>query len=207
MESELLKIFDEQGNVIGTAPRSEVHKAGHWHETFHCWFSERVYGKDYLYFQIRSAGKKDYPALLDITAAGHILADETSEDGLREVKEELGVELGFKDLISLGVIKDSLTSTAFIDNERCHVYIYDKNVPFEKYNLQAEEVSGIVKAEISEFEKLWFGSATNLDVSGFQIDKNGRRAPLILKVNKTHFVPHEDEYIAKVIAGIKRIVK
>ncbi len=36
MHNEILIIFDEAGNRIGTAPREEVHQLGHWHETFHC---------------------------------------------------------------------------------------------------------------------------------------------------------------------------
>ena len=83
MEEELLRIFDSNRNAIGTAPRHEVHRFGYWHETFHCWFICREEGIDYIYLQIRSESKKDYPGLLDITAAGHLLATETVHDGVR----------------------------------------------------------------------------------------------------------------------------
>jgi isopentenyldiphosphate isomerase len=205
MESEMLKIFDEHGIEIGTAPRSEVHKAGHWHETFHCWFIERIAGIDYLYFQIRSSAKKDYPNLLDITAAGHILADENFMDGLREVKEELGIDLTSEKIIELGIIKDSLINPEFIDKELCHVYLYDKHVPFDNYTLQKEEVSGIVRARIDSFEKLWFEEMRELNVDGFQIDDNGAKKPLSLTVVKNDFVPHEDSYIKKVIKGVRNL--
>ena len=207
MESEVLKIFDEQGMEIGTAPRSEVHKSGHWHETFHCWFIERAAGKDYIHFQIRSAAKKDYPNLLDITAAGHILAYEDSLDGLREVEEELGIHVSIEELISLGIIKDSLISSNFIDNELCHVYLYRKHVPYEKYCLQKEEVSGIVKLEVDDFEKLWFEKDVALKIEGFQINGDGIMELATTSVNKTNFVPHEDAYIKSVIAAIRAELK
>lgn len=70
MENEMLKIFDENKHQIGIATREEVHRLGHWHEAFHCWFVSREEEKDYIYLQLRSDMKKDYPSLLDITAAG-----------------------------------------------------------------------------------------------------------------------------------------
>jgi isopentenyldiphosphate isomerase len=105
MESELIKRFDEHGNQAGVATREEIHKMGYWHETFHCWFIGREEGIDYIYFQIRSGTKKDYSNLLDITAAGHLLAHETIYDGIREVKEEIGIDVSFNELVPLGVIK------------------------------------------------------------------------------------------------------
>lgn len=34
MENEKLKIFNDSG-YLGIATREEVHRIGHWHETFH----------------------------------------------------------------------------------------------------------------------------------------------------------------------------
>lgn len=205
METELLRIFDDQGKEIGTAPRSIVHIEGHWHETFHCWFTERIAGEDFIYFQIRSSVKKDYPNLFDITAAGHLLANEDVFDGLREVKEELGIDIGMEELFSVGTIKASLVSSNFIDKEMCHVYVYNKHVPYEKYNLQIEEVSGIIRTSLDLFEKLWFGEVMELEAEGFTLNPDGQKQPLVLKVVKDQFVPHEDEYINSVIKAIREI--
>lgn len=90
MELELLKIFGDDRNQIGVASRKDVHRLGYWHEAFHCWFVSNEKGIDYIYLQLRSNSKKDYPNLLDITAAGHLLANETVRDGVREIKEEIG---------------------------------------------------------------------------------------------------------------------
>jgi isopentenyldiphosphate isomerase len=127
MENELFNIFDDNKMPIGVATRSEVHKIGYWHETFHCWFIYKEAGQDYIYLQIRSDTKKDYPSLFDITAAGHILAHETIEDGVREVQEEIGINVSINDLISLGVINYCVIRKELIDKELAHVYLFESN--------------------------------------------------------------------------------
>lgn len=54
MEQEIVKVFNEQHEQIGTATRAEVHEKGLWHETFHCW----LVNEDYIYFQVRSSQKR-----------------------------------------------------------------------------------------------------------------------------------------------------
>jgi isopentenyldiphosphate isomerase len=125
LETELIKTFDENGKETGVATREEVHKKGHWHETFHCWFVSREQEKDYIFFQLRSDIKKDYPNLFDITAAGHILAHESIQAGVREVTEEVGIHVSFLDLVPLGVIKYRIEREDLIDNEIAYVFLYN----------------------------------------------------------------------------------
>ncbi|MEK4700857.1 hypothetical protein MKX47_14755 [Solibacillus sp. FSL R7-0668] len=51
---------------------------------------------------MRSKLKKDYPNQFDITAAGYLLATETVLDGVRELYEELGINIAFEELKALG---------------------------------------------------------------------------------------------------------
>ncbi|WP_246017643.1 NUDIX hydrolase [Mesobacillus subterraneus] len=206
MENELLKTFDEEGNETGIEQRSVVHQAGHWHETFHCWFVESQNAGTYLYFQLRSSVKKDYANLLDITAAGHILSDESPADGLREVEEELGITLAFDEVIPLGLIKDELVSPAFIDRELCHVYLYDRQVPLEAFKLQREEVAGIFKVCTNDFKKLWFRELNEIEVAGFIINDFGEKILQTRTVARRDFVPHEDSYIESVIKAIDNLI-
>jgi isopentenyldiphosphate isomerase len=203
MEVESLKIFDEQRNQIGIATREEVHKMGHWHETFHCWMISRENDIDYIFFQIRSDAKRDFPNLLDITAAGHILAHETIHDGIREVQEELGINVSFNELVSLGVIKDCIVQDHFIDKEICHVFLYQNNHSMDEYNLKKEEVSGIVKAEFNTFYELWLGEKAEITVEGFEIDDAGHKVSMKKTVNKNHFVPHYPAYYESIVKLIK----
>ena len=90
---ERLRIFNVNYEQIGAAYRDEVHLRGYWHEVFHCWVVEKIEQQWYIYLQLRSYSKKDYPGQYDITAAGHLMEDETVEDGVREeVAGELVLE-------------------------------------------------------------------------------------------------------------------
>src|SRR5690606_1440328 len=123
-----------------------------WHETFHCWIVEMVDGAPVIHLQLRSQDKKDFPGLLDISAAGHILAHEKVEDGIREIEEELGIKVKFDELIALGLIKDQIAMPDFLDNERCHVFLYKAEESLDKrYRFQVEEVAGMYKFDFREF--------------------------------------------------------
>ena len=175
MENEQLKIFDEYRNQIGFATREDVHKLGYWHETFHCWFVSKEMETDYIYLQLRSNSKKDYPDLFDITAAGHLLANETVQDGIREIKEEMGIDISFKELIPLGIIDYCVIREDFIDMEIANVFLYKSNKSFDYFTLQEEEVAGIVKTEFNHFAELWFGERNTIRIRGFEIKKDGNK--------------------------------
>ncbi|MFR3313045.1 MAG: hypothetical protein ACLTT2_02255 [Alphaproteobacteria bacterium] len=37
MADELIDIYDENMNHLGTAMKSQAHREGLWHRVFHCW--------------------------------------------------------------------------------------------------------------------------------------------------------------------------
>ncbi|MFF2754955.1 NUDIX domain-containing protein [Psychrobacillus sp. NPDC058041] len=202
MENEMLKIFDEDRKEIGIATREEVHRLGYWHETFHCWFIGKDKQKDYIYLQIRSDSKKDYPGLLDITAAGHLLANETVRDGIREVEEELGISVSFEELISLGIIDYSVKTGNLIDKELANVFVYEYSLSFDDFALQEEEVSGIVRVEFKQFKSLWLGELEEIQIEGFALTPLENRTSVTKMVTRNNFVPHEKSYYEAIIHGI-----
>lgn len=205
MENEKISIVDEERRLLGTATRGEVHNAGHWHETFHCWFIENRQRETFLYFQLRSLRKKQFPGLLDITAAGHILAHETVEDGVREVREELGVSIDIADLIQGGIIKTSFVDSDWMDNEFCHVFFYEWDYYFEALHLQEEEVSGIFRAKKRAFQKLLNGETAAIQVEGFEVREGNRKTFVERKASKSDFVPNLNGYYEKILQQINEI--
>ncbi|MFD1779174.1 NUDIX domain-containing protein [Fredinandcohnia salidurans] len=206
-EQEKLKIFDSNRNQMGVASRSDVHRHGYWHETFHCWFISNDQGIDYIYLQLRSKNKKDYPELLDITSAGHLLADETVKDGVREIKEEIGIDVEFEELVGLGVNDYRGVKENFIDNEYANVFLYKSDHSFDDFTLQAEEVSGIVRAKFKDFADLWLGTKDEIEISGFEINNSGKKVLLKKKVNRDKFVPHQVSFYKEVIHKIYKKIR
>ncbi|MEH6945370.1 NUDIX hydrolase [Bacillus sp. JJ722] len=206
MEQELIKIFDKHRNQIGITSRDLVHEKGYWHETFHCWLLQKENDRNYIYLQIRSDKKKDFPSLIDITAAGHIIANETIDDGIREVNEELGLNVTIEDLEYLGIIDDCIISELFIDKEFGHVYVYRLKEKAPKFNLQKEEVSGIVRTEFTNFYDFCIGNTHKLTVEGYTINDLGNEDAIVKNITKKEFVPHQDTYFSTLATLINDIL-
>ncbi|ULT59248.1 NUDIX domain-containing protein [Neobacillus drentensis] len=203
METEQIKIFDQARNEMGVASREEVHKKGYWHEVFHCWFLSH----NDLLLQVRSEQKKENPSLLDITAAGHLLADETVADGVREVKEELGVDVPFEELVPLGIIEYCSIQGTYIDNEIANVFLYKCHVEIKDFHLQKEEVAGIVKVYFNDFRQLWDESKDVIRVTGYEIKADGSKHSIDQLVGRDQFVPHPAGYYQTIIEKIDEQIK
>ncbi|TDQ40845.1 NUDIX hydrolase [Aureibacillus halotolerans] len=203
MKTEQLAVFNEAMERIGVASREEVHRKGHWHETFHCWIAYREGETIRLLFQMRSPNVKDFKGLLDITAAGHLLAEETVLDGVREVEEELGLPITMEDIVQVATIPCTIEEGTFIDREFVHVFLYGKKVPFEAFHVQVEEVAGLYEADLDHFVSLWNGERGSIHVTGFAVG-NGKQRQTTIEVTKGAFVPHPDHYVQTLIDALKK---
>ncbi|MBL1228578.1 NUDIX hydrolase [Enterococcus sp. BWB1-3] len=173
-ENEQLKIFNQKYEQIGTASRAEAHEKGLWHETFHCWFYTMDQGDLIIYFQQRSLQKKDFPNQLDITAAGHLLSNESVLDGFREVEEELGVKLTQDEPEKLGVFIVEIDLGDFVDNEFTNVFVVNKALSPGSFYLQEEEVSGLYPIRLKQFKEIFYGKRTAITIDGIS-QKEGRQ--------------------------------
>ena len=204
METEKLRVYDEQGNPQGIGTRQAVHEQGLWHETFHCWVVGRRNNKNTVYLQLRSEEKKDFPRLFDITAAGHLLANETVEDGVREVEEELGLQVDFDKLILLGMVKDQMELPGFIDNERCHCFLYQMPENNDlRFELQLEEVYGMAEVDFEALADLFTGKKEEVEIEGFVVTPSGRH-PLRRVIGLKDIVPHSSSYLEEITHLIRK---
>jgi isopentenyl-diphosphate delta-isomerase len=140
---ELIDILTPDGKSTGkTALKSEAHKNGWFHATAHIWFftSDRK-----ILLQKRALTKKVFPGIWDISVAGHIGAGEDIVEGAkREVFEEIGIEIGEKDLIKIGTrIHQVSHENGIQDNEHHHVFITELKVNISTLTMQKEEVDGL----------------------------------------------------------------
>lgn len=202
MDEEIIMACEEDGTPIRIVSREEIHKRGLWHETFHCWIVEIEDGTPYIHLQLRSADKKDFPGLFDISAAGHILAHESVRDGVREIKEELGIDVKYGELLPLGVIKDQLSLEDFTDNERCHVFLYITTQNLDgAYRFQKEEVAGMFKFDFQDFYNLCMGSTERIESAG---ELGAAKTPSQKSISLANLVPHGQSYLQQVVRGIQK---
>jgi len=87
---EILPIVDNQGNIIGKAPRSVCHSSKEYlHPVVHLHI---INNKGELLLQKRPINKKIQPNKWDTAVGGHVSFGETIEESLkRETLEEIGV--------------------------------------------------------------------------------------------------------------------
>lgn len=203
-KKEMLDVFSPEMVHIGVKPRDEVHENGLWHQTFHCWLLYKDQGKDYILFQKRHADKKDFPSLLDITAAGHLEAGEGSADGVRELQEELGIELTITDLISIGMIPNSIITDEIMDREFSHVYLHLFNGRVSDLALQEDEVSSIIQIEVNQFRSFILDNRESIVGQEYSIDLETTHQ---IHLNRNDFVPHEQGYYHFVVSEIDKVLE
>jgi len=167
---ELIDILDEKGNKTGVVKtKTEVHRDGLWHLNAHIWC---LNSKNEILLQHRSEEIETYPDMWDISVAGHISSGEDSQPGaLREVKEEIGVDLDATDLKLIGRFKNQsvLNNETYFDNEFNDVYLVKLDLDIDQLHLQKEELKALRWVPIAEFKK-W------------------------IKEDRSNLVPHTEEY-------------
>ena len=197
--TELLDIYDENGNHLGIKERRAVHLDGDWHRVFHCWVVYRDQdGVGHVVAQKRSSLKDTAPNLIYVTAAGHYLAGETIKDGIREIEEELGIGASFDDLISVGRRVDIARHGQLIDHEISDVFLLVHNRPIQEYKLQVEEVAGIVSFRVDEGIELFAGERSTLTAEAVGLGR-----PRI-ELQPSDFVPRVDAYVYKILLLVRR---
>ena len=148
---EMLDIFDQDHNYLGTCEKKEVHARGLWHQVFGCLFIDSELNKVYL--QYKSSGHNDVAALnkIDISVGGHLSAGETIEDGIREIKEESGLIIEYKDLIPVGMrLIDKFINENYIIREFSYLHILDTKYDLNTLKSQDGEVLYFIEFDIDE---------------------------------------------------------
>jgi len=122
VHGERFDVVDEQDRVVRQASRHEVHTNGWRHRAVHIFVFNR---KGELFLQKRSRWKDRHPSQWDSSAAGHLNAgDDYEETALREVREELGVEVQWVEFLA------KIEASAMTGWEFVHLYRTEHEGPF-----------------------------------------------------------------------------
>ena len=200
-QEELFDIYDDSGLHIGVKPRSEVHRDGDWHRVFHCWI---IHPDGYILMQQRHPNKDMFPNKLDITAAGHYSAGETTRDGVREIKEEVGITVVFEELISLGLRVACAKEGALVDRQFCDEFFYISRRDLADYRLQVEEVIALVAVPIEDGIALFKGTRNSIMTEAYWRDPNGEMTRGWRAITRDMFIETVDPYALKIFLLARR---
>jgi isopentenyldiphosphate isomerase len=197
---ELLDILDESGRPTGEVlEKSEAHRLGLWHRCFHCWMCGSDAAGPYLLLQRRAATKDTWPGYLDITAAGHLSTGEKTLDGLREIEEELGLQVTPERLVPLGTIKIEQQLSAGYDREFHDVFLLSDNTPPEKLRLQTEEVESIYRLDLGEVDTLYASGEA-------PARKYSQGKATATRIHLTEFVPKNEDHLSQIADAARQLL-
>ena len=148
-ENEILDIYNDNFEHIGTAGRKEVHEKGLWHQVVACQTFNPETKK--IIFQKKGGINCPY-SKLDVTVGGHYRAGEKPEDCVREIREELNENVNYEDLIPLGIRQCAATVSNInqVINEFHRVFLLPMVKELEDYTLNGGEVAALVEIDIED---------------------------------------------------------
>ncbi len=184
---EMLDIYNEQQEHIGTEKRDIVHRDGLWHKTVHCWLYDK---NGNVFFQIRKDRKTLYT-----TASGHLKAGENISEGFnREIKEEIGIDIDASDAELVDVVKFVMDrvkedNSIFKDRVFANVYIdlYEGN--YQDFKMDPEEIDGLVLVNAKDTLKLFEKESGSIDGKIIRLDNTIEEK----KIDISDFLVNEGE--------------
>jgi isopentenyldiphosphate isomerase len=204
---EIIDIYDENLTPLGSVSRDDAHQNGQWHRTIHAWIV-RPHKRGYVLFQKRGKHKKLFPDVLDISAAGHYMTGETYKEGVREITEEIGLNVTEKDLISLGIKMDVAKVGSVTNREFSDVFLLARDEAPNEYKIDENEVEGLVQIKIQDGLDLFSGRKTEIWAEGVEWSRESNTwQPIKIKVNKEKFIPRIDPYYYKIFIIAKAYLK
>ena len=142
---EILDLFDSKKNKLGKTfiRDSGETKQGEYRISLHIWI---INDKDEILIQQRSYNKQRNPGKWAFTGGLPFAGESSLDGGIREVKEELGINLEKEDM--------ELLITFRREHDFVDVWVVKNNAEIEDLTIQKEEVEKVKWVSIEEMEKM-----------------------------------------------------
>lgn len=150
---EYFDVLNSHGDFTNEiASRKECHEKGLWHKAI----VVQIISTDNkrVLLQKRSANKRMWPNLWDVASGGHVLAGELGyQAGIREAKEELGVDLKRDELEFIGATTSENIQKDIINRHYNEYYIVHKDINLNDITIQEDEVQDVKWFNVEELKK------------------------------------------------------
>ncbi|GIH71013.1 putative Nudix hydrolase [Sphaerimonospora thailandensis] len=154
----IIDIYNDRNQHVGTEDKKVAHRSGSWHRTFSCLAVNPTSGRVVLQKKTPGRYAFDRPDYADFTVGGHYEAGERIEDGVREIREELGLDVRYTDLQPLGIRQTAVTlASDWIEREFQYWHLLPLDASLEEIPLDDAEVSGLVQIDLQNAIELAAG--------------------------------------------------
>ncbi|MCM0649117.1 NUDIX domain-containing protein [Clostridium swellfunianum] len=141
---EIWDILDGEGKKTGkTIIRGQELKDGDYHLVVHIWI---LNDKGEFLIQRRAEHLRLLPGLWAATGGSAVAGEDGKTAAIREVKEELGIDVDTENMIKLKTMKRR--------NNFAEIWLVKQNISLRDVHLQAEEVSGAKWVTKEELENM-----------------------------------------------------
>jgi 8-oxo-dGTP pyrophosphatase MutT (NUDIX family) len=148
---QLIDIFNDRYEHVGTEDKKTAHAKGLWHRTFSALAVNPTTQRVILQKKAPGRYSFDRPDYADITVGGHYHAGETIPDGVREVHEELGLPVAYTDLHPIGLRQTAVTlAPDYLEREFQHWHLLPLDLDLDAIPLADAEVSGLVDINLND---------------------------------------------------------
>ena len=206
MAQEYFDVLDCRGKKTGEViAREAAHQTGVWHGAFHCSVVYTRDGRNYVLFQKRSMEKEVAPGKFDVSVGGHYASGEDARTaGPREIREEIGLEVKFDDLVPLGRRVGVYCFTPGVrEFEFQNVFLLHRPTRLRELVLQQEELDSVIEMEVDSGIRLFSGKEQSVVCS---LQRTGKPEEQV-QVSAEEFVPTVDNYYLKLLLLVRRYLQ
>jgi isopentenyldiphosphate isomerase len=152
MTEEQLDVVDSKMRPTGQVmSKREVHAKELWHRGAHVWIYN---SKGEILLQLRHPNKKAYPNTWDVSAAGHLSAgDDPVQGGIRETKEEIGLDIAEDEMEFIGVHTENTTVVGHQHHAFNWTFLVHRDLNLEDLVLQPDETAEVRWITPDELER------------------------------------------------------
>lgn len=197
---ELIDIVDTTNKIIGKTDKKTAHREGLWHRTVCFLIVDSK--KKLIYFQDRSTPSqlKSHEFFVKLNG-GHLLAGEKVSQGIRELKEELGLILEDARFFPIGINQTAVDfSEEYKLREFMYFFIVDIENILNKVKFLDGEVQSLISFDPEQALKVVLGKSPNIKAAVFDGDKI---TELLLSANNFKNFTDDNLYL-RIFITVKR---
>ena len=186
--------------------RGLIHRDGDWHRAVHVWVAGRdERGQPFLIFQRRSPAKDTWPGRFDATVGGHYRAGETLDETLREVEEEIGVNVDRGLLRPLGVrVCANEAEPGIVDREIQDLFLLRDDRPLEAFRPNPAELAALARFPLAALLPFLAGETASVAGEAFA---PGDVTAEPFAARPEDFIPTIDHYFFRAAIAAERALR